>query len=320
MKHFKHILCILGAGELPGPLLERAVSLAENNRARLTCAEAILEPPAGLPPPSDPSWVADPLARLRSERLAALEAATRGFAERVPIACKVLVGLPFIEIVRAVLREGHDLVLKEAEDPGFLPRLFGSDDMHLLRKCPCPVWLTKPGGSANYGTILASVDLDIEGAPPEAAELNRRILALASSLAVSDFAALHVLHVWDVPGEGMIRSWSEDPDLSALHYVEGERQRRELGMERIKQQLGEVLGEEAFAYLSPQFHLVQGTPQEAIPAMAIQLQADLVVMGTVGRTGISGLIIGNTAEAVLEQLQCAVLAVKPRGFVSPVTL
>jgi len=50
------------------------------------------------------------------------------------------------------------------------------------------------------------------------------------------------------------------------------------------------------------------------------LQADLVVMGTVARTGIAGWLIGNTAEAILEQLQCSVLAVKPHGFVSPVKL
>lgn len=43
-------------------------------------------------------------------------------------------------------------------------------------------------------------------------------------------------------------------------------------------------------------------------------------MGTVARTGISGVIIGNTAEAVLEQLQCSVLALKPPGFVTPVKL
>ena len=53
-------------------------------------------------------------------------------------------------------------------------------------------------------------------------------------------------------------------------------------------------------------------------SMARQLDADLVVMGTVGRTGIAGLFIGNTAEMVLEQVQCSVLAVKPPGFVSPV--
>jgi nucleotide-binding universal stress UspA family protein len=57
-----------------------------------------------------------------------------------------------------------------------------------------------------------------------------------------------------------------------------------------------------------------------ISTSAAGLSADLVVMGTVARTGISGLIIGNTAEAILDQLMCSVLAVKPPGFTSPVKL
>jgi len=56
-------------------------------------------------------------------------------------------GTGFLQIIRTVLRNGHDLVIKPAENPDFIERLFGSDDMHLLRKCPCPVWLTKPGKS-----------------------------------------------------------------------------------------------------------------------------------------------------------------------------
>ena len=49
-------------------------------------------------------------------------------------------------------------------------------------------------------------------------------------------------------------------------------------------------------------------------------QIDLLVMGTVCRTGLAGFIIGNTAEEVLSALNCSVLTVKPEGFVSPVTL
>ena len=47
---------------------------------------------------------------------------------------------------------------------------------------------------------------------------------------------------------------------------------------------------------------------------------DLVVMGTVARSGIAGMLIGNTAERVLRKLPCSVLAVKPEGFTSPVRL
>ncbi len=47
-------------------------------------------------------------------------------------------------------------------------------------------------------------------------------------------------------------------------------------------------------------------------------KADLLVMGTVCRTGVPGFFIGNTAEDVLQQVDCSVLAVKPKGFVTPV--
>ena len=43
-------------------------------------------------------------------------------------------------------------------------------------------------------------------------------------------------------------------------------------------------------------------------------------MGTVCRTGIAGFFIGNTAESILQQVDCSVLTVKPDGFVSPVVL
>jgi len=315
MKHFSHILCVMSPDQDNGPLLKRALTLAENNQARLTCVEVIAEVPAGVRPPG--ASAADATARLQAERLAALEAFTADCRGRAAVACEVLVGLPYLEVVRAVLQEGYDLVLKEAEDPGFLPRLFGSDDVQLLRKCPCPVWLTKPGGSDNYRVVLAAVDLDLEGAPTGLAGLNRRILSLAGSLTLSDFAALHVLHVWDAPGEGLVRAWSDAPDLAAPRYVEGERQHHQLGMELVQRELAEILGQEAMGYLGPRLHLVQGAAAEVIPATAARLGADLVVMGTLGRTGIAGVVIGNTAEAVFEQLQCAVLAVKPAGFVSP---
>ena len=52
----------------------------------------------------------------------------------------------------------------------------------------------------------------------------------------------------------------------------------------------------------------------------ILLFSDQVVMGTVCRTGLAGFFIGNTAESVLQQVNCSVLVLKPEGFVSPVKL
>ncbi|MBK1699470.1 universal stress protein [Thiococcus pfennigii] len=311
MKRFADILCVIGSPVRDGLVLARAVSLAENNQARLTVAALLPVVPAGSAGAApDPAVTGD--ARRILARL------TEPYRQRIEIRHAVLVGTGFLEVIRAVLREGHDLVIKAAEDPSFLDRLFGSDDMHLLRKCPCPVWLTKPGERPNYARILAAVDIEPPTPEAELAPLNRRILELAGSLALSDFAELHLAHAWDVPEERFVRTWSENPHVDGPAYVEGERRYHQDGLDRLGERLRGLIGAEAFAYLVPQLHLCRGPASLVIPDLARQLQADLVVMGTLSRTGVAGLFIGNTAEAILEQLTCSVLAIKPPGFVSPV--
>jgi hypothetical protein len=75
-------------------------------------------------------------------------------------------GTPFLEIIRGVLPNGRDLVIKCPESPDWLDRFLAGDDMHLLRKCPRPVWLVKPEISAPYQSIPAAVDVD-DSYPPE---------------------------------------------------------------------------------------------------------------------------------------------------------
>ena len=59
-------------------------------------------------------------------------------------------------------------------------------------------------------------------------------------------------------------------------------------------------------------------PEEVIPEFVVAEGVDILVMGTVARGGIPGLLIGNTAERVLRKITCSVLAIKPDEFVSPV--
>ena len=64
-------------------------------------------------------------------------------------------------------------------------------------------------------------------------------------------------------------------------------------------------------------HVEEGLPETVIEQVASKLDAELVILGTVGRTGFSAALIGNTAEHVIDQLNCDVLALKPDGYVSP---
>jgi universal stress protein E len=72
--------------------------------------------------------------------------------------------------------------------------------------------------------------------------------------------------------------------------------------------------------LPAKVHFVTEPPDVAIMNCIEQHDIDLLVMGTVGRTGVSGIITGNTAERLLPRIPCSLLAVKPPDFKSPVVL
>jgi nucleotide-binding universal stress UspA family protein len=183
--------------------------------------------------------------------------------------------------------------------------------------------LTQPHDKENYACILAAVDfeLDMPDAPDDLEQkLNQKIVDVSGALALSDFAGLNFVHVWDAPGEMMVRSWASKPNEAADAYVDGQRSRHGDALDRFRGQVKDRLGGVAYDHLLPRFHILRGAASKVIPETARRLQADLVVMGTVARTGIVGVVIGNTAESILSQLHCSVLALKPDGFVSPVKL
>jgi universal stress protein E len=323
MQRFKKILCVMEHGEASKPALERAVALAENNQAELMVVDVIPRLSAGIGMPDGGPVSRDYQAAMLSEHEARLAALVEPYLQRLDIQHKVLLGTSFLEVIRAVLRNGHDLVIKCPESPSWLDRFFSGDDMHLLRKCPCPVWLVKPEAPGSYKRILAAVDVDESYLPTELATryaLNVQILEMAASLALSEFADLHVVHVWDSIYEsisGFVISSEISPEKEALN-IEQERRQHQQWLDTFLRNSGNKATRDALDYLKPQTHLIKGGARKEIPMLAKRLQIDCIVMGTVARTGVRGFIMGNTAETVLEQIDCSVLAIKPQGFVTPV--
>jgi nucleotide-binding universal stress UspA family protein len=324
MKRFKNILCVVENGEASKPALERAVTLAENNQASLTVIEVIERITAGIGLPEGGPISADVQAAMVNSRQQELDALVAPYHQRIGIQTDVLVGTPFLEIIREVLRNERDLVIKIPETRDWLDRLFGSDDMHLLRKCPCPVWLIKSNALKPYRRIMAAVDVDDAYPPAELKSrqaLNRQILEMAVSLTLSEFAELHIVHAWDAPGESAMRgAFMRMPEEKIVAYVEQVKKQHEANLSSLIRDVTDNLEQHTLEYLNPQMHLVKGWARKEIPALAKRIKADLVIMGTVARTGVPGFIIGNTAETILNQIDCSVLAIKPAGFVTPVTV
>lgn len=309
MKRFKNILFLAESGDNNEAALTRALTLAEENQANLLVAATV-----DLRWSSVPGALRDAMVAEREEELRTLlqgKSLTTGAMET-----KILVGKAFIEVIREVIRHDRDLVIKPSDSTGL--RSTGDTDMRLLRKCPCPVWIIAPTEQRGFREILVALDWDPGN--HENDRMNEQLLEMGLSLALSDFAELHVVHAWRLEHESFLRSpWSNLTSENVDAMVQDERKKREIWLQALVRSTTDAFGDQALGYLKPEIHLLEGQASDVVPQCVRELGAELVVMGTIARTGIPGFIIGNTAEKILTQIDCSVLAMKPKGFLSPVT-
>lgn len=317
MKNFKNILFIVDAEMQCRPAFERAMLLAENNQANLTVAAIVDELP-GYYSQLINGEINKPIKNERLQQIEELVAPIHN-NKKVKVKTKLLVGKPFLAIIHEVLTQKIDLVIKTVDVEIFLPRLFGSSDMSLLRECPCPVWLLKPPVHEPYKKLLVAVDFDPMLTEPVNNQLNLRILNMALSLALSEFSELHIVHVWSAYGESGLRTgFAQQSTTDVDVYVDKIRLKHEAYLQQLVSGVIDSLGKEVSDYIKPQIHLIKGNARDKIPELAKKEQVDLILMGTLARTGVPGFFMGNTSETILNQIDCSILAVKPEGFISPV--
>ncbi len=291
MRRFKNILAVYDERAGSEAALEHAVALARANGARLTLVNPIGE---------------------KSRTASALEAAEKRLRRIVPwivqegvtdVDTAVRVGTPHIEITGQVERDHHDLVIVSAESGYRLKDLLlGTTAITLLRKCPCAVWVVKAERPGPCARILAAVDPCT--AEEEDGGVNRKVLLRATALARSQKAALHIMHAWTPDGDDAALLTNEISDATR----EGILYRREAAC---RAAVNTLLADCPVAGLEHEVHLPRGLPQQSIVQLAGRLEVDLVVLGMAGRSGVSRMLVGNTAETVLGAVRCGVLAVKP---------
>lgn len=312
MKRLKNILLVYDGGKSEQSTLARAIDLATRNQARLTVIQVISQIPRDYRMLNTSLFFDEIMENAVKKHTLLLEKHIALFPETGRIKLKVVAGREFIEIIKEVLRNTHDLVIKTMRGMGeTIDMQFGSTAMHLLRKCPCPVWLIKPEQGQPYRRIMAAVDV----VPPEVEgnDLNKIIMELATSLAQTEKSEFHIVHAWEKLDENLLTSGLDyfTDDISKLSN-----QTKNMHI----RWMDDFLEHFYLQHLQHYEHVIEGWADEVIPEFAEQHQIDLIVMGTVSRTGIPGFFIGNTAEKILHRINCSVLAVKPDDFMTPVQL
>lgn len=303
MEQFRSILAALDLGAEARALtrgsrkaLERAVWIARRVGAPLTLLHS--EKP-------DEYW--DPAARGfvsaiggASTRRQVLEAALEeAKSDQVDARLVIRSESAWWAIVQEVLRHGIDLVVAaKRTDVDSDDRRLGTVARKLLRKCPCAVWLEDPHETSDPSVILAATDLSAVG---------DRAVELAASVAHALGATLHVVHAYALSMEAQLAGGEE---RQAYEHT-----RHEAATRHIERTLAGTRMAGA-----AKLHVGLSSPTQAVLEGVARLRPGLVVMGTVSRGGIPGLLMGNTAERLIDRIDCALLAVKPKDFVCPIQL
>ncbi|MCS7021107.1 MAG: universal stress protein [Gemmataceae bacterium] len=138
--------------------------------------------------------------------------------------------------------------------------------------------------------------------PTDFGECSAPAVRLAAMLAERLQAELVLLHVVQdltlaLP-DAVMPTPVPSPDLAEM-------------IESAKQGLVNLIRTEQLEHLQPQTEIRVGSPVAEIVAAAKDLQADLLCIGTHGRTGLAHLLLGSQAERILREAPCPVLTVKP---------
>ncbi|MCP4205211.1 MAG: universal stress protein [bacterium] len=294
MKRLKSIL--LYANGAPGAdvALRRAEALAASNEALLWVVDVL--------PSRDRPWSTlggDPesrqavvAARLRELDLLVTPACRRGVAVRV----KVLIGRPFAELIREVLRNRHDLVVLNAgTEEGWPGPLFGRTDLRLLKDCPCSVWVNRQVEHGRHRRILAALDAGEDWSERQRESL--RVLEHSALLAEADDSELRIAYC--------LGHWTSYNSPRLVTTALGHYRRR----------IAELLSRCDLSRVRHDVRLERAAAVDVIAAH--REEVDVLVMGTVWRSGPAGVLIGDAAEDALARVDCSVLAVKPEGFRTP---
>ena len=238
------------------------------------------------------------------------EIKSKAWEQGVQAEVHIVPGKPRVIIGGLIDKYGVDLIVKLADPSGPLARnQLTGNDLALLRKCPVPVLMMASRGQLPGFTGKIMVALDVGDPNHDAAELNQKLLLNGVYLSSQEDAQLHIVSVWGLPLEHHALQHLGEDELYEL---------QETTHRRYQKKLDEALKTASIDKEDDRIHcyLLKGHPAEEIQRLANEVNVDVIVMGTLSNHS-HGVLMGNTAENIINNVYCSILAIKPEGFLSP---
>jgi universal stress protein E len=299
MQAYKNILVAVDSGETPLPELERAQQIAKYSGGTLHIVDVLRDLNVAARLLSQ--WQTEH-EKLAEEKLVALEAlAATSRKQGIESTCELLHGNSSQQLLQLVQKRDIDLLVKRAKGTSSAETgAIGSTANQLLSRAPCSLWLTQGERSQACRRILAAVDATPDDAAHAA--LNRLILQRSLDLVKREGCELHVVYAWDIYDSELLRGRLPESEFDEM--IERNRLCHEESYEREVSEFGLHVSDE-------HIHMLRGQPTVVIPDFCKAHEIDLMVCGTVARVGISGMMIGNTANRMLNRVPCSILTIKP---------
>ena len=310
MKRLDRILAVYDPTSDAQPALAKAAFLADRFGATIELFICDFDPSLSGEPFFDTEKLRELREKFLAERVQCLEDAAADLRGRgISVETHVRWDNPLYRGIVARVRESSpDLVVKDTHYHSVIRRtVFTNTDWNLIRTCPAPLLLAKPGEWRAAPKVLAALDPGHAGDKPAA--LDHDILDCAQLLSSRLDGEVHAVHAFfPAPLLAVTTGVGGMPfagGVAVTEIVEAERRR-----------IAAVLAEIVAAHGLPpaNVHLEQGSAAEVLPRLADTLPADVLVMGAVSRSRLQELFVGSTAERVLDRLACDVLVVKPADF------
>lgn len=319
MKNLKNLILYADDNLDPG-VLERSLLIARTFNARITVAH-VVEASASHTFLSKHDLDLDELEKemVIHQRELLTQALQGHDCAGIDISVLVLVGDPLQKIIGLVETLEHSLLIKApCPDNGLRKKLFGGIDLQLMRACPCPVEIGRP--AKKDGPKRVCVALDYDGADARKYLLNKRLLDAALLALSGRHLDLYILHAWTIYGHSLLASGRGKLSPENLEKLkESEYDQREEWLQNRLSQFVAELDDSQIERFTPRVEILRGQPIDVIPSRVNDLDADLLCMGTASRSGLKALLVGNSAEEILQRVNCSVGVLKPEGFESPVS-
>ena len=226
---------------------------------------------------------------------------------KIPVSVDVRWHKPIYEGINKKVKESNaDLVIKSTHrHPTINKIFFNPNDWQLLKSCPVPLLLAKQNCSDEYSHIMAAVDPTQSHGKPEG--LDKVILDTTIDLSEALSATAHVTHCYEPIGTTMWRGVEANSPGLGLSFDEYGDYFEQLKIFQ-NEQFTNILS--SYNFDEENKHLESGDAVSLLPELVDKNNIDLLIMGTTYRTG----LLGSTAEKILDNIHCDILAVKPEDF------